>query len=62
MAGATVEEFLEPLAEFSTLVIPSLRKSVGRADFQAALQDMFDKDQCDNGLVFVRDEIQVRFA
>jgi FkbM family methyltransferase len=62
VAGATVEEFLQPLSAFSTLVIPSLGKSVGRADFQAALQDMFDKDQCDNGLVFVRDEIRVQFA
>jgi len=62
VAGATVEQFLEPLREFETLVIPSLRKSVGKADFQSTLQGMFDNNQCDNGIVFLRDRREIRFA
>jgi FkbM family methyltransferase len=62
VAGATVEQYLEPLADFNTLVIPSLRKSVQKEDFRVALQDMFDKNQCDNGIVFMRDRIEVRFG
>jgi FkbM family methyltransferase len=62
VAGASVQQFLEPLAEFETLVIPSLHKSVAREDFHAALQEMFDNNQCDNGIIFIRDRIQVRFA
>ena len=49
-------------SDFNTLVIPSMRKSVGKEDFRAALQEMFDKNQCDNGIVFIRDRAEVRFG
>jgi FkbM family methyltransferase len=62
VAGATVEEFLEPLSEFETLGIPSLGKTVYKEDFRAALQDLFDRNHCDNGIIFVRDRIELHFA
>jgi FkbM family methyltransferase len=62
VAGATVAQFLEPLAAFQTLVIPSLRKVVEREGFHDALQAMFEANQCDNGIVFLRETTTVRFG
>ena len=62
VAGASVEEFLEPLADFNTLIIPSLRQAVHREDFRAALQDMFDRNHCDNGIIFLKERKPVQFA
>lgn len=62
VGGATVEDFLKPLADFHTLVIPSLRRVAHREEFQSALQDMFDKNQCDNGIIFLRERTNIQFA
>lgn len=62
VAGATVDQFLEPLEGFNTLVVPSLRKSVHKEDFRAVLGDMFEKNQCDNGIVFLRERRGIQFA
>lgn len=62
VAGADVDAFLEPLAEFNTLLVPSLRKCVHKEDIRATLQAMFDKDQCDNGIIFVRDRVHINFG
>lgn len=62
VAGATVDDFLAPLAEFNTLVVPSLRKSVNREDFRALLGDMFEKNHCDNGVIFLRERTTIRFT
>jgi FkbM family methyltransferase len=62
VAGGGVADFLEPLKEFGTLAIPSLRKVVHKEDFQAALDDMFDKNHCDNGIIFIRDRVNLQFG
>ncbi len=62
VAGVDLDAFLAPLAEFNTLIVPSLSKSVHKEDFRSVLQDMFDKNQCDAGIVFIRDRAQVAFA
>jgi FkbM family methyltransferase len=62
VAGAGVAEFLQPLDAFSTLLIPSLRKIVHKEDIRATLEDMFENDQCDNGIVFIRDRVNVQFG
>lgn len=62
VGGATVEEFLQPLEDFNTLVVPSLRRSAQKEDFRPLLQEMFDKNQCDNGIMFFRERINVQFA
>lgn len=62
VAGGGVEEFLQPLAAFNTLAIPSLRKVVHKEDFQATLETMFAENKCDNGIVFLRDRVNLQFA
>jgi FkbM family methyltransferase len=62
VAGAGVAEFLEPLAEFNTLAVPSLRKVVHREAFHETLQDMFDRNHCDNGIIFLRDRVDLKFG
>jgi FkbM family methyltransferase len=62
VAGADVESFLEPLADFNTLVVPSLRKAVHKEGFRATLQDMFDHNHCDNGIVFLKERATITFA
>jgi FkbM family methyltransferase len=62
VAGAGAAEFLEPLADFNTLVVPSLRRAVHREAFHETLREMFDKNHCDNGIFFVRDRIEAKFA
>lgn len=62
VAGADVDAFLQPLQAFQTLIIPSLRKAVNSEDFRPVLQDMFDKNQCDNGIVFLRERANIQFA
>ncbi len=62
VAGATVEQFLQPLQSFNTLVIPSLRKAAHKEDFHAALQDMFDRNHCDDGIIFLKDRLEIRFV
>jgi FkbM family methyltransferase len=62
VAGADGDAFLQPLAEFNTLIVPSLRKSVHEDDIRATLRAMFNKDQCDNGIIFVRDRVDINFG
>ena len=61
VAGATVEQFLQPLQCFNTLIIPSLRKSVHKENFHAALQDMFDQNHWDDGIIFLKDHSEIQF-
>lgn len=61
VAGGTVDDFLRPLEAFETLAIPSLRKAVYRDEFKPTLQAMFDADQCDNGIIFLRDRVRLEF-
>lgn len=62
IAGAGPAEFLDPLAGFETLAVPSLRRVVYREDIRTTLDEMFENNHCDAGLVFVRDRIEIQFA
>jgi FkbM family methyltransferase len=62
VAGADVEAFLAPLAEYRTLAIPSLQKVVHDADIRPALQEMFENNKCDNGIIFTRRKTNLQFA
>ena len=62
VGGATVEDFLQPLEDFNTLVVPSLRRSAHKEDFRPVLQEMFDKNHCDNGIMFFRERTSIQFA
>lgn len=62
VAGAGVDEFLEPLSAFETLVIPSLAKAVHGAEIAPALREMYDANRCDNGLIFIRQRAEIHFG
>jgi FkbM family methyltransferase len=62
VAGGGAADFLQPLEAFNTLVIPSLRRIVHKEDFRATLEEMFAHDLCDNGIVFIRERRDLRFA
>ena len=62
VAGITVDDFLAPLAEFTTLVAPSLRQTVhGLPAMRALLEHLCATGQGDAGLVFHRQHITVNF-
>jgi FkbM family methyltransferase len=61
VAGAGVEDFLEPLADFQTVVITSLRKVAHGDEILSTLRAMFDANQCDNGLIFIRERTNAGF-
>jgi hypothetical protein len=53
VSGASVGDFvalIEP--HFSTLTIPSKKLSVSRPDFRRTLQEMYDRDEGDDGILF----------
>jgi FkbM family methyltransferase len=63
VAAATVAQFVGVIApHFPTLCIPTRRLTVPREQFVAVLSEMFERDQGDNGLVFLKlAPDQVRF-
>jgi len=52
VAGVGLEQFLEPLAAFEFLEIPSKGLRVAGDARYAALKEMFDAGECDNGIIF----------
>jgi FkbM family methyltransferase len=57
VSGASVGDFvalIEP--HFSTLTIPSKKLSVSRPDFRRTLQEMYDRDEGDDGIIFEKSE------
>jgi FkbM family methyltransferase len=54
IAGVTVDELLATLPAFETLIIPSLKIQVAEDKFSSILQQMYDNDLGDDGIIFVR--------
>jgi FkbM family methyltransferase len=57
VSGASVADFIaliEP--HFSTLTIPSKTRRVSRPDFRRALQEMYDRNEGDDGIIFEKSE------
>lgn len=55
VAGVTVQEFLGPIAaHFDQLRVPSKSLSAEKADFASKLQQMYDRNEGDEGIVFSR--------
>lgn len=53
VAGVSVAQFLAVLPpHLDTLFLPSLNRTVDKADFQATLQGLVDRNQSDEGIVF----------
>ena len=54
VAGITVEQFLENIPkQMKRLTIPSRNQTVSVEQAGPTLQDMFDKNQGDDGLIFL---------
>jgi FkbM family methyltransferase len=55
VAGVSVEEFLQPISpHFSTLIIGKRGLKVGREQFLPVLSDMFERNESDPGIFFVK--------
>jgi FkbM family methyltransferase len=55
VSGVSPSEFLAPVqAHFNRLLIPSKGREVDKADFLPVLQSMFDRDEGDDGLIFIK--------
>lgn len=53
VSQVSVAEFLAPIApHFGRLTIPSLRRTVEAADFQSTLEQMYDREQADEAILF----------
>ena len=54
VSGVTVEQFLEPLSMFDSLLVPSVEQTVSKDRFADILQRLFDRQQSDDGIIFKR--------
>jgi len=55
VSGVSLRDFLDLIApHFEHLLIPTLNKRVMKDGFMSALQEMFDQDQVDDGLIFTK--------
>jgi len=61
VAGIGVADFLLPLSEFQTLIVPTLQKVVHQPDFHAVLQSMMDRGLADDGIAFLKTRTEVTF-
>ena len=53
VSGVTVEQFVSVIApKFSRMTIPSKGLSVERSEFVRCLQEMYDRDEGDEGIIF----------
>ena len=62
VAGVTLQQFLQPLERFQTMIIPSQKKSCHASDFERALQTMMESGHGDDGLIFLKKKITVGFS
>lgn len=55
VAGASVVDFVATIApHFSSLIVPQRRVVIGREQFTSLLSDMYDRGECDPGLLFLK--------
>jgi len=54
VANVTVGQFLRPIKDFRTMVVPSLRRCFYDNEIEPVLNVMFNKNACDAGLIFTK--------
>jgi hypothetical protein len=55
VSGATVDQFVAALdPHFSTMLVPSKNTKVSKGDFRPVLQAMYDRDESDDGVIFIK--------
>ncbi len=52
VSGVTVQQFLEPLAMFNSLTVPTLNKTVNSSEFAKILGQLFEQNMSDDGIIF----------
>jgi FkbM family methyltransferase len=63
VAGVDVATFLKPIIpHFDTLRLSSMKTSVHQSDFHGVLQELYDRQQGDNGLLFTKESALARKA
>jgi FkbM family methyltransferase len=58
VGGISVDNFLEPLKDFKSLLIPSRNELVQKENFKKILGQMCDEGSGDEGLIFFKDQIK----
>jgi len=61
VAGITVAQFLEPLRDFQTLIVPSRGECVHGDEIQPLLEYMCNHGENDEGIAFLRDRAEANF-
>jgi FkbM family methyltransferase len=62
VAGIGVKEFLSPLREFQTMIVPVLSKYYHGANIESVLVEMFQHGYSDDGIIFLRDNVDFEQA
>ena len=62
VAGVSVEDFLQPISEFRTLMVPSMSRHVYDAEISPFLENMIKENQRDSGLIFHKNKIPVEWG
>ena len=62
VAGVNIQDFVELFSDFQTLTIPSKRAIFYSGEFLPVLAEMYEKDEADAGIIFIRDRIALRYT
>jgi len=57
VAGIGVKDFLSPLREFQTMIVPVLSKYYHGANIESVLAEMYHHGYSDDGIIFLRDKV-----
>lgn len=61
VANVTTKDFLQPLKDFKTMVVPSLRRCFYENEIEPVLNVMFNSNACDPGLIFYKNKIALNW-
>jgi FkbM family methyltransferase len=62
VAGVTIEQFIECVADFETMITPMIPAAFHGAEIRARLKDMFDAGIGDEGLIFAKNHLDIVFG
>ncbi len=62
VGNVTLSDFLEPLADFKTMIVPSQKLVVYNDEIETLLFDMVSEGASDAGLIFCKKRIEVSWT
>lgn len=62
VANVTVGQFLQPIKDFRTMVVPSLRRCFYDNEIEPVLDVMFKRNASDAGLIFTKAKLSLNWA